>query len=116
MKYDSKRILTVHEMRKGDKLHGGIIAGKCVKWEVVETFSQSAILRCGETSALVFGKDLREFAWYFENDCVACAFNHEVEPQPLPELHEIPRELLAADIPSSFRFRAAQYRGIKKTR
>jgi hypothetical protein len=116
MKYDSRRILTVHEMHKGDKLHGGIIAGKCVKWEVVEIFSQSAVLRCGDTSALVFGKDLREFAWYPESDCVACQFNYEVTPQPKSELHAIPREILAADVPSSFQFRAAQYRGIKKTR
>jgi len=116
MKYDSKRILTVHELSKSDKLHGGIIAGKCVVWTVLETFGQTAILRCGDTNAIVTGKDLREFAWYRPDNCVACEFNHEVKSQPSPELHAIPREILAADVPSSFRFRTAQYRGVKKTR
>lgn len=114
--YDANRVLTVREMRKGDKLHGGMLAGKCVLWEVVTIYPQRALLKVGETIAECSGHDLREMAFYRAENCPLCALQFDVKPSEPRELHVIPRELSASDIPSSFRFRAAQYRGIKKTR
>jgi hypothetical protein len=113
--FDSRRILTVHEMTEGQILHGGMLAGKCVEWRIIAKFPQHAIMQVGTTNAIATGKNLREFAFYPANDCPVCELNYEVKPSAIPELHAIPREILAADIPSSFRFRAAQYgREIKK--
>lgn len=110
MRYDSRRILTVREMRRGDKLHGGITAGKCVTWEVLEIFPQKALLRCGESRAMVTGHDLRENWWYVSTNCPMCELNYKVEPNPLPQFHAHSLgEIEGADVESSFRFRAAQF-------
>lgn len=108
--YDSKRILTVRELRIGDVLHGMMLAGHCVKWTVTNKSGQYAFLKIGDTVAIATGHDLRETAFYLANNCPNCALQHQVKPSAIPELHTIPRQILAADVPSSFRFRAAQYR------
>jgi hypothetical protein len=113
--YDSDRILTVRELRVGDIMHGGMLAGKCVKWHVVEKFPSRAAVRVSSSLLLISGIELRQMPFYLDKDCPVCALNYEVKPSVTPELFTIPREILSADVPSSFRFRAAQYgREIKK--
>ena len=108
--YDSNRILTTRELRKGDILHGGMLAGHCVKWTVLEVHFQYAFVKIGDSIVRMRGSDLRQFEYYLIDKCPNCKLQHDIAVVKTQELIHNVIELPTPDVKSSWQFKAAQYR------
>jgi len=108
--YDSNRVLTIRELHDADILHGGMLAGRCVKWAVIERDPTYAILKVGETLVKVTGVDLRRFEFFFAAECPNCALENPRIPSKEKDLYVVAEgNIESPDIPSTWRFKQAQF-------
>jgi hypothetical protein len=107
--YDSNRILTTRELRKDDILHGGMLAGHCVKWTVLEVHFQYAFVKIGDSIVRMRGSDLRQFEFYLKDKCPNCKLQREIAVIEKNRTIQNVLALSAPDVKSSWQFKAAQY-------
>lgn len=108
MPFSADRILTVKEMKIGDKIHSGFTGGFCVKWTVVSKSEFKAFLQHKNGSVCnVDGIQLRKLATYHADNCPLCEYQSPIDVNS-PEVKFLRQDLPQPILQSAFRFKEAQ--------